>query len=104
MITAHSNSLRRVVSVGSAAFLLETDNNCFNGAVKVVESLVTGWGSPGAPSSAILYQTRGPVMLIDTVFDSPRTLPPLPWRCATPPGRAPMRAFPMWAMAASGAA
>ena len=71
MITSHSNSLRRVVSVGSAAFLLETDNNCFNGAVKVVESLVTGWGSPGAPSSAILYQTRGPVMLIDTVFDSP---------------------------------
>ena len=71
LITAHSNSLRRVVSVGSAAFLLQTDNNCFNGAVKVVESLVSGWGSPAAPSAAILYQTRGPVMLIDSVFDSP---------------------------------
>jgi len=71
LITAHSNSLRRVVSVGSAAFLLQTDNNCFAGAVKVVECLVSGWGAPGAPTAAILYQTRGPAMLIDSVFEAP---------------------------------
>jgi len=77
LITAHSSSIRRVVSVGSAAFLLQTDNNCFNGAVKVVESLVTGWGSAANPTAAILYQTRGPVMLIDSVLDSPAN-PPSP--------------------------
>jgi hypothetical protein len=71
LITAHSSSIRRSVSVGSAAFLLQTDNNAFGSAIKVVECLVSGWGSAAAPSAAILFQTRGPAMLIDSVFEAP---------------------------------
>ena len=57
--------------MGSAAFVRQTDNNVFSSVLKVSETLVSGWGSPAAPSGALIYQTRGPVTLIDTVFDTP---------------------------------
>lgn len=34
-IPAASSSIRRVVSVGSASFLSQTDNNCFGAVMKV---------------------------------------------------------------------
>lgn len=71
LLPSHSSSVRRVVSVGSAAFVRQTDNNVFSSVLKVSESLITGWGTPDTPSGALIYQTRGPVTLIDTVFDSP---------------------------------
>lgn len=63
--------MRRVVSVGSANFLSQTDNNCFGTVMKVSEALVSGWGTPGQANPAISYQTRGPLMLVDSIFDSP---------------------------------
>ena len=71
LLPSHSSSVRRVVSVGSAAFIRQTDNNAFSAVLKVSEALVTGWGSAQAPSGALMYQTRGPVTLIDTVFEAP---------------------------------
>ena len=71
LLPAHSSSVRRVVSVGSAAFVQQTDNNAFSAILKVSETLVVGWGSAAAPTPAICYQTRGPLVLVDTVFDSP---------------------------------
>jgi len=70
-IPAHSSSMRRVVSVGSAALLSQTDNNCFSAVMKVSEAYVQGWGVAGAAAAAIEYQTRGPLTLVDAVFDSP---------------------------------
>jgi len=71
LLPAHSSSIRRVVSVGSAAFVLQTDNNVFSSVLKVSETLVSGWGTAAAPSPAILFQTRGPLVLVDTIFDNP---------------------------------
>ena len=71
LLPSHSSSMRRIVSVGSAAFVLQTDNNAFSSVLKVSEALVSGWGSAAAPSPAICFQTRGPLVLVDTVFDSP---------------------------------
>lgn len=39
--------------------------------LQISETYVAGWGVPGEALAAISYQTRGPVLIIDSVFDSP---------------------------------
>lgn len=71
-VTAHANSFRRVVSVGSARFLTTLPGNGGGAPTKLQSVVVHGWGeSTAAATPAIYLGERGPIQMFDSVFEAP---------------------------------
>ena len=62
--SAHSNSVRRVVSVNSSSFV-RVETQPFSSELKIDDCRVHGWTNPG---SAIRFGARGPLQVIDSAF------------------------------------
>eukprot|EP01051_Picozoa_sp_SAG22_P005745 SAG22_NODE_352_length_11827_cov_3.941252_2_plen_1753_part_00 len=66
--SAHSNSVRRVVSVNSSSFVRVNPTSA-SSELKIDDCRVAGWTKPGA---AINFGARGPLQIIDSTFsDAP---------------------------------
>jgi hypothetical protein len=82
LLSTHSHSLRRVVSVGSRAFVRTVRGAAASGIVKIQSARVRGWS---AGDGAIVTSLRGPVLVFDTVFEQPPHPDRSPIRLDNPP-------------------
>lgn len=68
LLPPHSHSIRRCTSVGSHAFVRPAQPGRFTLNLAIQDCLVSGWTSP---TGAVQIANAGPVLLFDTVFESP---------------------------------
>ena len=67
-LSTHSHSVRRVVSVGSNAFIQTVGPTTANSPIRVENCLVDGWLDS---NGAIVTKTRGPLFVFDSEFINP---------------------------------
>ncbi len=82
LLSTHSHSLRRVVSVDSNAFVRTTRGAAAVGLVKIQASRIDGWKDP---AGAIATDLRGPLLVFDTLFTRPPKPHAAPIKLNNPP-------------------
>ena len=68
LLSTHSSSVRRVVSIGSNSFIRTLRGPISNGLIKVEDCLVDRWKNP---DGAIISALRGPLTIFDSTFSNP---------------------------------
>lgn len=82
LLTTHSHSFRRVLSLESNRFIETVKGPTASGNIKVQSSRIEGWRSS---EGAIVSYLRGPLLVFDTVFGRPPKNGGAPIRLANPP-------------------
>lgn len=82
LLSTHSHSFRRVVSLDSNRFIETVSGPTAAANVKVQASRISAWKSPGG---AIVSHLRGPVLVFDTVFENAPKADAPPIALANPP-------------------
>lgn len=81
LLSTHSHSVRRCVSIGSNAFIRTVRGPLANGLIRVEDCRVDGWLDP---DGAIVAGLRGPILVFDSAFTNPPSKAP-PIRLDNPP-------------------
>jgi hypothetical protein len=68
LLSTHSHSVRRCVSVGSGTFIRTVRGPIANGLVRVEDCRIDGWRNR---RGAIIAGLRGPILVFDTAFTTP---------------------------------